>query len=79
MVSEKDILTQSDIEEEVRLADLQEREIDFSGKILSSLILQRRTIKTGLNLKDAIILHSISLENTTITGKADLSGSVVKE
>jgi len=79
MPSSKDILNQSDIEEELRMASLQGREASFEDKIISSLILKKRTVESGINLKNAIVMHIISLEETTINGSINLTGAVVKE
>jgi len=48
---EENILSQTEIEEELRLAEIEKRPANFRSKILSSLILNERIIETPLDRK----------------------------
>ena len=70
---EKNILTPEEIEEEIRMASLQNKDIDFKRKVLPGFLLQNKKINGNLNLNTAVILSSTSFEGTTIHGDIDLS------
>ena len=75
---EENILSQAEIEEELRLAEIDERPANFKGKVLANLILNGRTIETSLDLEAAIILNAISLESALIKGDLNLNYAVTK-
>ena len=62
----QNILTNSDIEDEIRIAAIEERDIDFSDKTLPGLILEKKVLEQTLNLEGATILSGISLEETVL-------------
>lgn len=77
MPEKNNILSTIEIEKIVRSASLEGRPADFRGKTLSTVILREKTIDDGLNFEGAIILGSISLEQTVIKGDVNLNNASV--
>ena len=65
-MANENILTSSAVEEEIRIAAIEERDIDFAGKTLPGLSLQKRIIEQTLNLEGATVLSTISLEEAIL-------------
>jgi len=62
----QNILTSSAIEDEIRIAAIEERDIDFSDKTLPGLILEKKVLEQTLNLEGATVLSGISLEEAAL-------------
>ena len=72
---EKKVLTQAEIEEEIRMAAFEERGINLKGQVLSGISLQERTIEGDLDLEEAVVLGPLALDKSTIKGNLNLANA----
>lgn len=71
-------LTQIEIEEEIRMAEMENRKADFKGKTLTSFSILEEEIKIGLILEDATILGPVSLGGISINNDLNLKNTTIK-
>ncbi len=71
------VILQQDTEKEIREAEFEKRDADFSYKTIQELNLSNREIKCGLNFKNSVFLGSVYLGKTSINGDLILDGAVV--
>ncbi len=71
------VIFQRDVEKEIREAEFEERDANFSNKTIQELNLSDREIKCGLNFKNSVFLGSVYLSKTSINGNLILDGAVI--
>lgn len=71
------IIFQKDVEKEIRLAEAENRDADFSNQTIQDLNLSEKEIRCGLNFKNAVFLGSLYLGKSTIFGNLIIEGSVI--
>ena len=71
------IIFQKDVEQEIRSAESEGRDADFSNQTIQELNLSERDIRCGLNFKNAVFLGSFYLGRSSIFGDLIMEGSVI--
>lgn len=71
------IVFQKDVEREIKIAESESRDADFSNQTIHELNLSEREIRCGLNFKNAVFLGSFYLGRSTIIGDLIIEGAVV--
>jgi cytoskeletal protein CcmA (bactofilin family) len=71
------ILDKDDIDKEIDLAKLEQREADFKGKNLKFLSLAEKNIEYGINLQGSRIVGNLFLASTIINGNLNMADAIV--